>query len=195
MSDEERNDFPNLLLLCPGHHKRVDDLESDRYTVSKMEEMKEKGSGASATGSDWADDATLATFARNAIRQAVERAVGEMEWQSDREAVTARLSTEIRGRADVAAAGPARHTADDSSRTFDSAAPYDSASTYDGPENSEAPDPDVESEARRSEEVREDAEPGDGHDDDGGFFGDGSTGTQEDFEHGNYLRELASRDD
>lgn len=118
MTDEERNAFPNLLLLCPGHHKRVDDLDPDRYSVAKMEEMKERGSGASATGSDWAADAALAMFARDAIRQAVARAIGEMQRLNERQAVTGRLSV---GGGDVAAAGSTPDTGDDGSRTYDSA--------------------------------------------------------------------------
>jgi hypothetical protein len=36
----EINAFPNLLLLCPPHHKPVDDNESD-YTVDELEQWKE----------------------------------------------------------------------------------------------------------------------------------------------------------
>jgi hypothetical protein len=33
MTDEQRYDFDNLILLCPNHHARIDDLEPDRFTV------------------------------------------------------------------------------------------------------------------------------------------------------------------
>jgi hypothetical protein len=74
---EDRNGFDNLLLLCPHHHKLVDRLEPDRYTVALMLEMKEKGSGGNRTGSDWTDPTSMATFVQDAIRQAADRIVGE----------------------------------------------------------------------------------------------------------------------
>lgn len=40
MTDEDRAAYENLILLCPNHHKLIDVLEPDRYTVEVLEEMK-----------------------------------------------------------------------------------------------------------------------------------------------------------
>ena len=39
-SVEDRNSFANLLLLCNVHHKRVDGVDGDRYTVDILEGWK-----------------------------------------------------------------------------------------------------------------------------------------------------------
>jgi len=39
-SEEERNSFANLLLLCNVHHKRVDGAEGEKYTVEILEGWK-----------------------------------------------------------------------------------------------------------------------------------------------------------
>ena len=41
MSDKERDSYENLILLCPTHHKTIDDA-SGTYTVEKLTEMKVK---------------------------------------------------------------------------------------------------------------------------------------------------------
>lgn len=38
-SDEERHGFDNLVLMCPLHHKLIDD-DSDSYTISRLKEIK-----------------------------------------------------------------------------------------------------------------------------------------------------------
>jgi hypothetical protein len=38
-SDSERNDFNNLILLCPTHHKVIDSDE-ESYTVSRLQKIK-----------------------------------------------------------------------------------------------------------------------------------------------------------
>lgn len=38
-SDEERHGFDNLVLMCPLHHKIIDD-DSNSYTVSRLKEIK-----------------------------------------------------------------------------------------------------------------------------------------------------------
>jgi hypothetical protein len=40
-TDEERNSFENLILLCGVHHKIVDD-QPDKFTVEALQKMKEK---------------------------------------------------------------------------------------------------------------------------------------------------------
>lgn len=39
MTDEERNGYPNLILLCPDHHRLVD-RQVNTYTVARLREMK-----------------------------------------------------------------------------------------------------------------------------------------------------------
>ena len=39
LSDQERNAFPNLIVLCPTHH-RIVDTDENTYTVEKMREWK-----------------------------------------------------------------------------------------------------------------------------------------------------------
>jgi hypothetical protein len=43
MSDEDRRDFDNLIVLCPNHHTQVDDLEPDRFSVEILTKMKARG--------------------------------------------------------------------------------------------------------------------------------------------------------
>ncbi len=38
MTDEERNNYPNLILLCLQHHREIDN--SEKYTVKVLKEMK-----------------------------------------------------------------------------------------------------------------------------------------------------------
>ena len=40
MTDGERAAYENLILLCPNHHKLIDFLEPDTYTIELLEEMK-----------------------------------------------------------------------------------------------------------------------------------------------------------
>lgn len=40
MTDEERNAFENLLLLCPNHHRFIDALEPDRWPIDRLLELK-----------------------------------------------------------------------------------------------------------------------------------------------------------
>lgn len=40
MSDAERNDYDNLILLCPNHHRVVDDLEPAAWRAERLLELK-----------------------------------------------------------------------------------------------------------------------------------------------------------
>lgn len=40
MTDGERNDYPNLILLCPNHHELIDELEPERWSVDDLCDMK-----------------------------------------------------------------------------------------------------------------------------------------------------------
>ncbi len=57
MSDDQRNSFDNLLLLCPNHHKLIDDLEPDRHTVEVLEEMKRLSELSGKAATPFPDDA------------------------------------------------------------------------------------------------------------------------------------------
>jgi hypothetical protein len=40
MTNKERNDYPNLIVLCPQHHSETNDV--DKYTVEILKTMKQK---------------------------------------------------------------------------------------------------------------------------------------------------------
>ncbi len=54
--EKERHAFENLLLLCPAHHKIVDD-NPDEYTVEWLLETKAQHEAQAAGGPELADDA------------------------------------------------------------------------------------------------------------------------------------------
>ena len=56
MTDDERRDFENLLLLCPNHHHLIDDLDPDRYPAEKLFAMKQRGLDASRGLPSWAEE-------------------------------------------------------------------------------------------------------------------------------------------
>jgi hypothetical protein len=69
MTDQERNGFDNLILLCPNHHQLIDELEPERFTVDVLREMKRK---ALSRETNWKPtDAQLTDFATQAINYAV----------------------------------------------------------------------------------------------------------------------------
>lgn len=58
MTAEARNDFANLLLLCPNCHRRVDRLEPDKYPVERLGEIKARREEA-CHGTRWTSDERL----------------------------------------------------------------------------------------------------------------------------------------
>ena len=57
MTDEQRHDYDNLLLLCPTHHRLVDRLDPAGHPVTRLEEIKQRAESscrdhARATESD-----------------------------------------------------------------------------------------------------------------------------------------------
>lgn len=40
MTDEERNSFENLILLCPNHHRLIDDLEPQHWPAERLLQLK-----------------------------------------------------------------------------------------------------------------------------------------------------------
>lgn len=73
MSDPERNDFPNLLLLCPTHHTLVDDLEPDRYSVEVLTKMKVDAERNADADSEWARNTALINRAIPVLISVMER--------------------------------------------------------------------------------------------------------------------------
>jgi len=69
MTDEERCAFENLILLCPGHHKLVDRLEPEKFSVEVLRAMKDKAVRRVEVEA-WADDASLTRLAQAAITYA-----------------------------------------------------------------------------------------------------------------------------
>jgi hypothetical protein len=67
MTDEERHEFANLLILCPNHHRLIDRLDPDAHTVDDLTATKALHEERCSGSSGWADDATLTRFARLAV--------------------------------------------------------------------------------------------------------------------------------
>jgi hypothetical protein len=65
MTDAERDDFENLILLCPGHHRLVDGLEPDRHTVETLRGMKHRHE--SRWERAWAPEEALLRYAALAV--------------------------------------------------------------------------------------------------------------------------------
>ena len=60
-SDKERNDYPNLILLCKNHHGIVDEKDSNglpRYSVTELKAMKQ-------THEDWFEATRSSAFSIN----------------------------------------------------------------------------------------------------------------------------------
>jgi hypothetical protein len=67
--DDERQGFHNLLLLCPKHHKLIDRLTPDDFSVDRLIEMKNKHLDHLAD-TEWCSDEQAAAFAQLAIEYA-----------------------------------------------------------------------------------------------------------------------------
>lgn len=71
-SEDSRRDFANLIMLCPTHHKVIDD-DNRTYTIERLHEMKQEHEDRHANGAE-PDDAIveqLLTKMVTAIHQAV----------------------------------------------------------------------------------------------------------------------------
>jgi hypothetical protein len=67
MTDEQRNGFDNLILLCPNHHRKVDYLIPEDYPVDVLQKMK-----ADHDNADWgATEADLSRFAQLLLTELV----------------------------------------------------------------------------------------------------------------------------
>lgn len=65
MSDEDKNSYENLILICPNHHRQIDDLEPNEHPSERLIEMKE--SHQKGCKGLWAPDADLFRYAVLAI--------------------------------------------------------------------------------------------------------------------------------
>lgn len=63
MSDADRKDVSNVFLLCPTHHKLIDDIEAERHTVEILHRMKEAHEQRCADSAYWARDDELTRYA------------------------------------------------------------------------------------------------------------------------------------
>lgn len=64
MSDDERNSYENLILLCPNHHHLVDYLEPERYDSATLLDMKWAHEKRRGGPTRWCDDQQLETYVR-----------------------------------------------------------------------------------------------------------------------------------
>lgn len=100
MTDEERAHFDNLILMCPTHHVRIDELEPDRFSVDLLREMKAKALEANGGPRGWATDLQLDRFVALASvvmqrQYAAEEAPISSVATDPAQAVTGVLSTNI----------------------------------------------------------------------------------------------------
>ena len=64
MSPEERDEFDNLILLCPTHHRQIDSVAVERFTVEVLINMKERSLNAADASAEWATDELVDWAAR-----------------------------------------------------------------------------------------------------------------------------------
>ncbi|MGI8515569.1 MAG: hypothetical protein ACR2NT_10625 [Acidimicrobiia bacterium] len=62
MTDSDRQGYDNLLLLCPNHHRKIDYLTPDEYTVERLRQIKADHETRCGERS-WETDSNLANFA------------------------------------------------------------------------------------------------------------------------------------
>jgi hypothetical protein len=63
MTEAERQSFPNLILLCPNDHRRIDNSEQSSHPVELLEDMKAKHEGRASGRHTWATDDQLDRYA------------------------------------------------------------------------------------------------------------------------------------
>lgn len=73
-TDEERNSFENLLLLCPTHHTVIDSDE-EAYTVERLNKMKENHEAKSTGNEDIPDDMVEKLITNNVYKISTETSV------------------------------------------------------------------------------------------------------------------------
>jgi hypothetical protein len=65
MTAEERSAFENLILLCPGHHHLIDQLDPETHSVERLRDMKQRHEGRWKRS--WAADDEIERYARLAL--------------------------------------------------------------------------------------------------------------------------------
>jgi hypothetical protein len=70
MTDDERRDFANLMLLCPNHHRLIDSLEVEAHPVTRLAEMKAKHEEHCTDARSWASEEDLDRYVDLAIEAA-----------------------------------------------------------------------------------------------------------------------------
>lgn len=73
LSVKERNSHENLMLLCPTHHKLIDQLRPDDFPVDDLRRMKAKHEAR--TEHDWADEAELTLYVSVLVAPTYEQVV------------------------------------------------------------------------------------------------------------------------
>ena len=73
-SEKERQCVDNLMLLCPNHHKLIDDLEPDAYPVAMLVKMRDQHVERAQDACWRPSEAEQTAFAREAIEDAVRAA-------------------------------------------------------------------------------------------------------------------------
>jgi hypothetical protein len=62
ITNVERNDYPNLLLLCPNHHELIDELEPERFSVNDLHDMKYAHESHRPGDREWCSDEQAEQF-------------------------------------------------------------------------------------------------------------------------------------
>jgi hypothetical protein len=86
MTDDERREFKNLVLLCPPHHKEVDKIHPERYSIEMLEAWKvgrESGAVAELRGLDGLTPDLLAELIRDAVTESRGSPRVDLDWSLD----------------------------------------------------------------------------------------------------------------
>ena len=134
MTAPERNAFENLILLCPTHHVRIDDLEPEKYTIEVLQDMKGRCAQTAESVRKYfkteaeLDRVTSLTLQRMQVEWAFEdQLAGEVEVEAQvasasAEAGTPSVSATDEAKADDSATrGPVPRGASDEAKADDSA--------------------------------------------------------------------------
>jgi hypothetical protein len=88
MTDDERRDFRNLVLLCTPHHTEVDNVHPEKYSIGTLEGWKaerESGAVAQLRGLDGLTEDRLGEMIREALGARPSAARVDLDWSLDEE--------------------------------------------------------------------------------------------------------------
>lgn len=68
MQPPELNDYPNLLLLCPTHHKLIDRLEPERWSAEELLDMKRAHEEQRPGDEPWCSSENVERFVVQLVR-------------------------------------------------------------------------------------------------------------------------------